>query len=132
MFTYHAKYEDFNENMREEDFLFNLTEAEISEMEMSVDGGLDKMIDRIMKAQDMPSLIKLFKEIIAKAYGVKSDDGRKFMKSPEILADFVSTNAYSQLFMELATNDVTAANFLNGIVPKEKRELIKEISEQHK
>lgn len=111
-------YTDYNGNERTEDFYFNLTKAEIMEMEMSTNGGLAEMIKRIVAAQDAPAIIKIFKEIILKAYGEKSPDGKKFIKSEELSNSFAQTEAYSQLFMELATNADAAADFVNGITPK--------------
>ena len=110
-------YTDYNGNDRTEDFYFNLTKAEVMEMEMSTKGGLAEMIQRIIAAQDQPAIIKIFKDLIIKAYGVKSLDGKRFMKSDEITDDFVQTEAFSQLFMELATDADAAAKFVNGIVP---------------
>ena len=111
------KYVDFNGNEREEEFLFNLTPAEVMEMELSTAGGLAESIQKVIAAQDAPSIIKIFKDLILKAYGEKSADGKMFIKSEEISRNFSYTNAYSQLFMELATNDEAAAAFVNGIVP---------------
>ena len=110
-------YEDYNGNQRTEDFYFNLSKAEVMEMEMSTSGGLAEMIQRVVAAQDQPSIIKIFKDLILKAYGVKSPDGKRFIKSEELSTEFAQTEAYSQLFMELATDADAAANFVNGIVP---------------
>ena len=110
-------YTDYNGITRTEDFYFNLTKAEIMEMQLSTNGGLDVMIKKIIDSQDAPSIIKIFKELILKAYGEKSDDGKRFMKSEEISQAFAQTEAYSELFMELATDDKAAADFVNGIVP---------------
>lgn len=110
-------YTDYNGVERKEDFLFNLTKAEIMEMEMSTVGGLADMIEKIVAAQDQPSIIKIFKELVLKAYGEKSPDGKRFIKSPELSQAFEQTEAYSILFMELATDDKAAAAFVNGIVP---------------
>jgi hypothetical protein len=77
------------------------------------------MISRIVAAQDAPAIIKIFKDLILKAYGEKSLDGKRFIKSPELSDAFSQTEAYSQLFMELATDADAAANFVNGIVPKQ-------------
>lgn len=112
------KYTDYNGVEREEDHYFNLTEAEVMEMEMSTTGGLAEMIKRIVAAQDAPAIIKIFKELILKAYGEKSPDGKRFIKSEELSTAFSQTEAYSQLFMKLATDEKAAANFVNGIVPK--------------
>lgn len=125
------KYEDFNGVEREEDFYFNLTEAELIEMELSKDGGIDEYAKRISREMNGPKLVELFKQLILKAYGVKSDDGKNFRKSPEIIADFVSTNAYSVLFTELGTNSEEAAKFFTGIIPKDKAKLAEEEMKKH-
>ena len=110
-------YMDFNDVERTEDFYFNLTKAEIMEMEMSVPGGLGGMIQKIVSAQDAPDLIKLFKELILKAYGEKSADGKRFIKNDELSESFAQTEAYSILFMELATDDKAASEFITKIIP---------------
>ena len=111
-------YTDYNGVERTEDFYFNLSKAEIAEMELSTAGGLAEMIHRIIDAQDVPSIIKIFKEIIFKAYGEKSPDGRRFRKSVELSKEFSETEAYSQLFMELASDADKAAEFINGVIPE--------------
>ena len=110
-------YTDFNGNERTEDFYFNLTKAEVMEMEMSTNGGMAEMIQRIVSAQDAPAIIKIFKDLVLKAYGQKSPDGKRFVKNNELREEFVQTEAYSQLFMELATDADAAAKFVNGIMP---------------
>ncbi|MEG1523834.1 MAG: hypothetical protein RR475_02280 [Clostridia bacterium] len=110
-------YVDYNGLERTEDFYFNLSKAEIMEMEMSTTGGLTEMISKIVSAQDAPAIIKVFKDLVLKAYGEKSPDGKRFVKNKEIADAFSQTEAYSQLFMDLATNADAAAAFVNGIVP---------------
>ena len=116
------KYTDFNGLEREEDFMFNLTEAEITEMELTTDGGLSDSIKKIIAAQDTPEIIKVFKMLLLKSYGEKSADGRRFVKSEELSEEFSQTNAYSQLFMKLATDDKAAVAFINGIMPDSMQE----------
>lgn len=112
------KYTDFNGVDREEDFYFNLTEAELAEMNLMTEGGMKGYLETIISTKDTPAIAELFKTIINKAYGVKSPDGRKFMKSPEILEDFIYTQAYSNLYVGLITDSNAAASFINGIVPQ--------------
>ena len=119
-------YVDYNGAERTEDFYFNLSKAEVMEMEMSTSGGLAEMIKKIVAAQDAPAIIKIFKDLILKAYGEKSPDGKRFIKSEEIATSFSQTEAYSQLFMELATNADEAAKFVNGIVPAAPKDAIPE------
>ena len=110
-------YVDYNGVERTEDHYFNLSKAELMEMELSTTGGLAEMINKIVAAQDAPAIIKMFKELVLKAYGQKSADGRRFIKSAELSDEFSQTEAYSQLFMELAIDADAAAAFVNGIVP---------------
>jgi len=110
-------YTDYDGNQRTEDFYFNLTKAEITEMELSVDGGFVKMIGKIVDSQDNKRIAEIFKDLIIKSYGEKSPDGKKFMKNKEIQDSFAQTEAYSELFMELATNADAASAFVNGITP---------------
>lgn len=112
-------YKDFNGNDRTEEFYFNLTKAEVTRMEMSTTGGMAEMIQRVIAAQDAPSLIQIFEEMIQKSYGVKTPDGRGFVKRQEDLENFMATEAYSQLFMELVTDADSAAEFVNGIIPSD-------------
>ena len=117
-------YTDYNGKERTEDFYFNLTKAEIMEMELGTTGGLSEMIQRIVSAQDAPAIIKIFKDLILKAYGEKSADGKYFRKSREISEAFAQTEAYSILFMVLATDADAAAKFINGIVPAQDKQAI--------
>ncbi len=115
-----VKYTDFNGVEREETHWFHLSEAELMELEMSTTGGLAEMIQNIVTAQDAPAIIKIFKDLVLKAYGKRSPDGVRFMKKDNgrILADeFAETEAYSMIFMELATDADAAAKFVNGIMP---------------
>ena len=112
------EYVDYNGENRKEEFYFNLSKAEVMELEMSKNGGLSEYIQRIVKSSDNAAIMSLFKEIICKAYGEKSLDGKRFIKNKELTDAFVQTEAYSELFMELATNADEAAAFINGIIPK--------------
>lgn len=110
-------YTDYNGVERTEDYHFNLNKAELMEMELTTSGGMAEMMQRIVAAQDAPAIIKIFKDLVLKAYGVKSPDGKRFIKSQELSDEFAQTEAYSILFMELATDADAAAAFVNGIIP---------------
>ena len=112
------EYEDYNGMKRKEDFYFNLSKADIIEMELGVDGGLDAKIKRLTQTINGPEIMKLFKEIIFKAYGVKSDDGRRLIKSEQLSTEFSQTEAYSELIMELLSDPEAAAAFIKAIIPK--------------
>lgn len=110
-------YVDYNGVERTEDFYFNLTKAEVAEMELSVQGGFSKMLEEIVASKDNVQIVNLFKQMVLKSYGEKSPDGRRFIKSEEIAQAFAQTEAYSEIFMELALNEDKAAEFVNGIMP---------------
>lgn len=118
MFKKQVTYENFNGEEVTEILYFNLTEAELLELELKHPGGYSDYLNRIIEAKDRATLVSIFKELILLSYGEKSDDGRTFMKSPEIAHAFECTNAYNVLFMELATNDESASAFANGVIPK--------------
>jgi nitrogen regulatory protein PII-like uncharacterized protein len=119
MFAKTVTYTDYNNVERTETFYFNLTKAEVLEMELGTTGGLSAMIQGVIDAKDTPQLIKIFKDLVLKAYGEKSADGRRFIKSKELSEAFSQTEAYSNLYMELITDADAAAVFINGIVPED-------------
>lgn len=114
-------YKDYNGEERSEDCYFNLSRAEVTEMELTTEGGLSEMIQGITRDKNVPKIIEVFKMLILKSYGKKSPDGRRFIKSAELSEEFSQTEAYSELFMELATDASAAAAFVNGIMPVESK-----------
>lgn len=112
-------YTDYNGVERTETHYFNLTEAEILEMEMSTAGGFAEMVRGIIAAKDQVAIIKIFKDLIFKAYGRKSADGRLFEKSEQLSREFSQTPVYSKLFMKYALDDKAGAAFVNGLMPAE-------------
>lgn len=119
MYVKEIEYTDFNGVARKEKFYFNLTKAEILDMELGKTGGLTEYIQKILEAQDTPAIMTLFKTLLLKSYGVKSDDGRRFIKNDQIREDFEQTQAFSDLYMLLALDDDEAAKFVNAIVPED-------------
>ena len=118
MFKKTIIYTDYDGNERTGDFFFNLSRAEVMEMEMGVTGGMTQLLEKIIQEQDSKRIIEHFKEIILKSYGEKSPDGKRFIKTPELATAFSQTEAYTELFMELATDANAAATFVNGIIPQ--------------
>lgn len=117
MFKITKTYIDFNENERKEDFYFHLTEAEVMKMQLGTTGGLAETIQRLIALQDGPAILEVFEDLVMKAYGVKSADGREFIKNQKLRDSFAQTQAYSDIYVELATDADKAAKFINGILP---------------
>lgn len=124
--------ENFNGVETTEDYYFNLTESEIIEMQLGTAGGLDQQISNIVAGLDMPAMVKFFKDFVLKAYGVKSPDGKRFIKNDEVREAFAQTNAYNKLFMELAFDDKAAAEFINGVIPKDVADKMNELGTKDK
>lgn len=117
MYVKKIAYTNYNREKRERKFYFNLNKAELLDMELTTKGGYQNFIERIIETRDQEELIRLFRELIQKSYGVKSDDGEMFIKNEQVLNEFIQTEAYSELYVELATNADSAAEFVNGIMP---------------
>lgn len=111
-------YTDYNGTERTEVFYFNLTKSELVTMDYSSEGGLEESLRRIIDAKDKVAIMREFRNIIAKSYGIKSEDGRRFIKSAEISEAFFQTDAFDKLFMELITDEKAASDFINAILPK--------------
>lgn len=112
-------YETFDGEKITETFYFNMSKAELIELEVEFDEGLAKMLQNIIKTKNNKEIIRIFKRIILLSYGKKSEDGKRFIKSDEIREEFSQTQAYSDLFMELASDDKAAVTFLVGVLPKD-------------
>lgn len=125
-------FKDLDDNDVSEDFYFNLSKAELAEMELSRKGGLSGYLEEITKTEDAGKLIALFKDIIKMSVGVRDENGRRFVKSQEITDSFIQTDAYSELFMELATQSDAAVAFITGLVPAGLEEELKKIAEKQK
>lgn len=119
MYAKTIKYEDYNGNTREETFYFNLTKAEIIDLEWRTPGGLENYFKTIMETLDGQKLADTFKMLIQKSYGVKDPEGRRFIKNDDVLKNFTETEAYSELYILLATDSNAASEFVNGIFPKD-------------
>lgn len=111
-------YTDYNNVERTETFHFNLTKTEVTVMNLSTEGGMEELIKKIVETKDTRKIIEMFQDLILKAYGEKSPDGKRFIKSPELSEAFAQTEAYSELFMKLASEADAAAAFVNGIIPQ--------------
>ena len=130
MFVVKETYKDFNDVERTEEFLFNLTTTELTKLQLSEDGGLMTMLQTLISKKDIPKMIRVFETIIDSSYGVKSPDGRKFIKNAEVLDDFKSTNAYSQIFLRFATDEKFTSEFINNVIPKDLSEKMAELEQK--
>ena len=126
MLTKEITYTDWDGNERKETWYFNLSDAELTEWELSESGGLTNYITRISETQDVPKLIALYKEVILRTVGKKDADGRRFRKSEDITKEFTETGAYSELYMELATKPDAGAAFINGLISDKLRAAVAE------
>lgn len=122
-------YEDYNGITRKEDFLFNLTKTELMKWDLKTPGGLAAKLERITQKFDVPELTSFIEALIDNSYGIKSDDGVRFIKDEKLSTMFRQTEAYDQLFVELLSDEKKTAAFINGILPKE---LMEEVAKKNK
>ena len=118
-------YTDYNGVERKEDFLFNLTKTELMKWDLKTPGGLAARLERISQKFDIPALTAFMEDLIDMSYGIKSDDGVRFIKDEKLSTMFRQTDAYDQLFVNLLSNEKETTNFINGILPKELMEEVK-------
>lgn len=112
-------YTDYNDEKVTDTFYFNITKSEVIELEVGHKGGLEEFIKKVIRTEDHQGLIAEFKRIILLAYGERSDDGKRFIKTQELKNEFAQTAAFDALFMELATSDGAAADFIKGVLPSD-------------
>lgn len=127
MYSRTITYTDWNGIERTEEFRFNLTKAELMEMQYEQEGGMREYLQKIIDSKNQKEIVKLFKDLVLKAYGEKSDDGKHFLKSDDIREKFAATPVYSDIFIELSTNAAAAAEFVNGIMPADVAKAKKEL-----
>lgn len=132
MYKWTVTYKDFNDKERTEDFWFHLTEAELAIMNLSYEGGMEYRLNKIIRSDKPSEIIAMFQDILRRSYGVKSDDGRRFIKNDEVFADFEQTEAYSKIFVTLCTDAKRASEFATGIMPKDLAEEAEKAIEEGK
>ena len=112
-------YENYNGETITEDFYFNLTKVECIELEFDDNHStLSDSIHTLIDAKDMGTVIRVIKKIVLTAYGIKSPDGKRFVKSDELREAFEQSPAFEELYWSLVTNADDAAEFIAGIVPQ--------------
>lgn len=116
MFKKEIEYQDFNGQQRKEMFYFNLSKAELMEMELSTQAGMEEMIKMLIATKDNAKIVQTFKDLILRSYGIKSEDGTRFIKTPELREAFEQSNAYSELFMEILSSSDAQVAFINGVI----------------
>lgn len=119
MYKRNITYTDFSGTQRTEEYCFHLSKAELIKMELMTKGTFTDMLQRIINAKDTPDIIREINELLLSSYGIRSEDGRFFRKSPEIRADFENSEPYSEMLMLILSSDEEAAKFINGIMPEE-------------
>lgn len=127
MYKTTVTYTDFEGLNRTEDLYFNLTTTELVKMENSESGGLEKRIKNMMQRQDTPQIMKTMEDVIRMSYGVKSPDGRKFIKNDEVYEDFLQSGAYDAFYMSVITDADKGSEFINGIIPADIKAKVAEL-----
>lgn len=117
MYVQNITYTDFDGNTRTDECRFHLSAAELTEMQESVPGGFKAYLEKMVAEHDGPGIMNAFKMLLRKSYGVKSPDGKRFIKTDENWNEFMESNAYDEFFMKLVTDEVAAKAFADGVMP---------------
>lgn len=131
MIKWPITYTDYNGDTHTEEFYFNLNKAEVMEMNLNANGAYAEYLKRIIEQRDGKQIASTFKNLILNSYGEKSADGRRFVKSEEMSREFEQTEAFSELYMQLASDPDVAAKFMEGILPKIETSDDKPVAENH-
>jgi len=127
LFKKTVTYKDYNGDEQTDTYWFHLSEDEVTviEYEAVTDRtlGLADMIEKIVKDMKGKEMIGIITNLVEKAYGIRSTDGKRFIKTPELYEEFKSTAGYSKFFFELVTNADTLVEWFNGLLPENLAEL---------
>lgn len=118
MIKWPITYKDYNGEEHTEDFYFNLNKAEVMQLDLTYNGAFVDYLKSIVERRDGKEMARIYRELILDSYGEKSSDGRRFVKSEELKSAFEQSEAYVELYMQLATEDGAAAKFMEGVLPK--------------
>lgn len=134
-------YEDFNGNSRTEELRFNLTQTELVELAMELPDGVSDAVGddpskvdqetaarKLMETLGGKGVFEFIKKLLLKSYGVMSADGRRFDKSEELTKEFSQTLAFDTIMMDLMSDDIAAAEFVNGVIPSKVADKIGKVS----
>ena len=116
MFKTEIEYIDYNGNKRKDTLYFNLSKAEMMEMELSTTAGVEEKLRMLIATKDNATIVKTFKDLVLKSYGIKSEDGTRFIKNAVLREEFEQSEAYSEMFMKLISDNEFQAKFINGII----------------
>lgn len=111
-------YTNFEDEEVTETFYFNLTKADLMEMEVSKRGGLNGYIERIQETNDAGLVFEELKSLMSRSVGRLAPDGRGFSRSQQIRDEFMNSEAFSNFILEMLTDPQLAAEFIQGLIPK--------------
>lgn len=117
-------YTDYNGVERTEDCYFNLSKMDLMRMETSKDGGYSALVDRMIKSNDANFIMNTLEDLIKRAYCVKSDDGKRLVKSDELSTAFMQSPMYDILVFDMIQDPQKATEFINGILPTDVEDVV--------
>ena len=115
-------YYDFNDQEVTEELYFHLSSIELTRMIAKYDGDLEGYINKIVAAGDLMAMVNILEDLLLSSYGVKSEDGRRFIKGPEVVNSFEWSQAYAELFETLLNNPKETREFGIGLILSAKQQ----------
>ena len=119
-------YTDLNDAENTEDYYFHINKGEMMRMQLSEGMALDVKIDRLIQTRDYKEIVATIESFIDLSYGVRSENGKSFIKNPKQLELFKSSEAYSELVWSLYTDEDEMRDFIFGIFPSNLKEVTEE------
>ena len=117
-----VKYTDYEGNPATTICYFHLNKFEWLELETYTKGGLIENLENAIETNNAKKTIDLLKKIILRAYGEKNPETGAFEKDDDRAIRFSKTEAFSELFYELAYDESKSREFFLGLIPPEVRE----------
>ena len=112
------EYEDFNGHKRTAEMYFNLTDIEVVDFSGRNPSQVTEDMETMVNTENIRGILAFIRDLINWSYGVKSEDGITFEKSPEITRKFVQSAYYSDWLFSLFENDAAKGiAFVKGVLP---------------
>lgn len=131
MYKKEITYTDFNGVECKETVYFNLTKTELTTWDQQHSGTFSDYLTNISEGKHVKDIYNIFTEIVDRSYGIKSEDGKRFVKTPEALADFKASAAYDQMMVDILSDASLAVEFIQKVLPKDLMEKAKELEKQN-
>lgn len=117
MLKQQVKYEDFDGNTQTETLYFNLNRMELISFQKRYGSeNMENYINKLIEEKQIEPMYDLLNDFVLTAYGVKSEDGKRFIKNDQIREEFKQSLAYESLIEDFHDDSrKVLENFIAGV-----------------